>query len=131
MPTPDDQFESEGQPALYSAPPGQDLDLDQDPPIAPSDRPLAVTDYGPTPAEERTQEPLYRRVAREEPEVGEELEDFGEEDPVAARLLEPDSAVDEIDITAEGAGREPDSLEDSAGLSAEEAAVHVIPDDRV
>src|SRR5947209_3442333 len=98
MPTPDDQFESEGQPALYSAPPGQDLELDQDPPIAPSDRPLGATEYGITPAEERTQEPLSVRVAREEPEVGEGLEDFGEEDPVSARLLEPDSDIDEVDV---------------------------------
>ena len=130
MPTPDDELESEGQPALYSAPPGQDVDLDQDPPVAPADRPQAVTGYGTTAAEQRTDEPLFRRVRREEPEV-DSAGHGGERDPVAARVFEPDSEIEEVDVTAEELGLEAEAQDDSAGLSAEEQAMHIVPDDRL
>ncbi|QSB16917.1 hypothetical protein JQS43_11930 [Natronosporangium hydrolyticum] len=38
------------------------------PPAMPADSPQAVDEYGTTPAEERSGEPLDRRLAREEPE---------------------------------------------------------------
>jgi hypothetical protein len=36
----------------------------------PPDEPAAVEDYGTTPAEARTDEPIDERVTREEPDVG-------------------------------------------------------------
>ena len=131
MPTTDDELESEGQPALYSAPPGQDLDLDQDPPVVPTDRPMGATQYGTTAREGRIDEPLAARAARETPEVDEEGSFAGDEpDPVAARLMAPDSDVDEVDVTSEEVAFESESPEDDAGLSAEEAAMHVVSEDR-
>ena len=129
MPTPEDELESEGQPALHTAPPGQDIDTDQDAPVMPGDRARATTDYGTTAAEQRTDEPLFRRIRREEPEDDSGAD--GEQDPVAARVFEPDSGIDEVDVTAEELVLEADASDDSAGLSAEELAMHIIPDDRV
>lgn len=77
----------------------------------PPDEPMGVDAYGTTAAEERVDEPLDERVAREVPD--EATEDAG------MRLVDPD----------EGAG--PDEEADSVAaastatdLSAEEAAVH-------
>ena len=67
--------------ALYSAPPGQDLDLDQDPPIAPGDAPMGVTEFGITPAEERMQESVAMRAAREVPDVDQGAYAAEEADP--------------------------------------------------
>jgi uncharacterized protein DUF5709 len=41
-----------------------------DPAALPADEPVAVFDYGTTPAEARTPEPLADRLAREEPDIG-------------------------------------------------------------
>ena len=126
MPTADEGLEAEGQPQLYDPPPGQDIDLDQDGPVVPGDRPRGTTDYGITSAEERTDEPLARRVLREVPEVGDgELD--GDESPLAPRLLDPDSDIDELDVTAEAYALEAE--DDSAGLTAEEAAMHIVSED--
>ena len=130
MPTPEDELESEGQPALHTAPPGQDIDTDQDAPVMPGDRPRAATDYGTTVGEQRTDEPLFRRIRREEPEV-DSAGPGGERDPVAARVFEPDSEIEEVDVTAEELGLEAEAQDDSAGLSAEEQAMHIVPDDRL
>src|SRR4051812_34523104 len=121
MPTQDDDLEEEGLPQLYDPPPGQDLDTDQTAPAIPRDRPLGVTEWGTTEAEERIDEPLYRRVRREEPDVDER---DAVEDRPAPRLLQPDSDIDEVDETAEEVALLGE--DDSAGLSAEEAAVHII-----
>jgi hypothetical protein len=121
MASEDDDQEEEGLPQLDDPPPGQDLDTDQSAPSVPHDRPLGVTDWGTTAAEERIDEPLYRRVRREEPEVGED--DAGPDDP-SPRLLEPDSDIDEIDETSELVALMDE--DDSAGLSAEESAVHIV-----
>lgn len=126
MPTEDDGLEEEGQPQLYDPPPGQDLDLDQTAPVVPGDRPRAATDWGTTSREERIDEPLAQRVQREVPEFDEG--DLAEaQDALAPRLLEPDSDIDEIDVTAEAYALE--SEDDSAGLTAEESAMHIVSED--
>ena len=123
MPTQDDDLEEEGQPQLYDPPPGQDLDTDQTAPSITRDRPLGVNQWGTTEAEERIDEPLYRRVRREEPDV--DQRPLVGDDP-APRLLQPDSDIDEVDETAEEVALT--SEDDSAGLTAEQAAVHIVDD---
>ena len=120
MPTEDDDLEEEGLPQLYDPPPGQDLETDQAAPVVPRDRPTGVNQWGTTEAEERIDEPLYRRVRREEPDV--DQRPLGEDHP-APRLFEPDSDIDEVDETAEEVALTGE--DDSAGLTAEEAAVHI------
>ena len=127
MPTSDNDLEEEGQPQLYDPPPGQDLETDQTAPVVAKDRPLGVNQWGTTEAEERTDEPLYRRVRREEPDFDQRPAGDGDDRSVG-RLMDPDSDVDEIDVTAEAIGL-PDE-DDSAGLSAEEAAMHVVSADQ-
>jgi uncharacterized protein DUF5709 len=86
----------------------------------PRERPGAVRDYGVTAAEQRTDEPLRRRLLREQPDVG----DAGAEEtpePVG-RLVEPESGVDEQDETAEAIAS--DVGDDNRGFTAEEAAMH-------
>lgn len=87
---------------------------------APRNRPGAVRDYGVTAAEQRTDEPLRRRLLREQPDVG---EDVTEESPEpVGRLVEPESGVDEPDLTAEAIAS--DVGDDNRGFTAEEAAMH-------
>src|SRR5438477_1226628 len=121
MPTQDDDLEEEGLPQLYDPPPGQDIQTDQTAPAVPRDRPTGVNQWGTTEAEERTDEPLYRRVRREEPDVDQRR--AGADQP-APRLFAPDSDIDEVDETAEEVALVAE--DDSAGLSAEEAAVHIV-----
>ena len=121
MGTEDDDQEEEGLPQLADPPPGQDLDTDQTAPSVPRDRPLGATEWGTTAAEERIDEPLYRRVRREVPEVG---EGGGGYDSPSPRLLDPDSDIEEVDETAELVALTDE--DDSAGLSAEESAVHIV-----
>src|SRR3954469_18422914 len=121
MPTEDDDLEEEGLPQLFDPPPGQDIETDQTAPVVPRDRPMGVNQWGVTEAEERTDEPLYRRVRREEPDVDQRP---AAEDRPAPRLLQPDSDIDEVDETAEEVALTAE--DDSAGLTAEEAAVHIV-----
>jgi hypothetical protein len=129
MPTSDDPLEQEGEPGLFSPPPGQDLDLDADAVVPPGDRPRASIDWGVTAAEERVDEPLFRRVRREVPEVDEDDVDVRPDRPAAGRLLEPDSDIEELDVTAEEVGLSGE--DDDAGLSAEELAVRVVDEDEL
>jgi hypothetical protein len=85
---------------------------------APRDRPGAVRDYGVTAAEQRADEPLRRRLLREQPEVS----DIGSEEDQVGRLVEPESGVDEQDLTSEAVAT--DVGDDNRGFSAEEAAMH-------
>lgn len=80
----------------------------------PPDAPMGVEDYGVTGAEERIDEPLEERVAREVPDGRERPAD------VAIGLIDPDG--DGPDETAELVGE----LGDTPDLSAEEAAVHIV-----
>ena len=92
------------------------------------------TDYGNTPWEEEHRETIDQRVRQEVPENDPYTEDWSEEDlddgevgdQRAGRLVDPDqggSEDTEKDMVGEDVGI------DGAGASAEEAAVHVVPDE--
>ena len=119
----------------------QEVGEDLDEGYSPGDHPLALTAWGTTAAEESTQESLDRLLAREEPEIadaagdgdglGDTIDTDGEliDDQVgdrrAGRLLiaDVDAADPRSDYWATDVGI------DGAGASAEEAAVHIVPDD--
>ena len=88
--------------------------------------------FGTTHAEELRGETLEQRIAQEEPDPGsddwdgEDLDDDQVGDVRAGRLVAPDEGAhgdDEADAVAFDVGI------DGAGASAEEAAMHVIPDE--
>ena len=83
----------------------------------PPERPLGVEEYGTTAGEERVDEPLRARVAREEPERG-----MHTDTTLVGRLTQPGDedpfAVDDEAAAVADAFAEPD-------LSAEEAAMHL------
>ncbi|QGG93827.1 hypothetical protein [Actinomarinicola tropica] len=85
--------------------PVQDLDY-------PPEEPLGVDAYGTTAAEERYDEPLEERVAREEPET------IPEEEP-GMRLVSPEQGAGPDEEADAVGGARP-----AADLSAEEAAVN-------
>jgi hypothetical protein len=106
---------------------------------SPPEKWSAAQGFGNTPLEEQMGETLDQRLQQEVPEpdpyelaekeVDPEGEDVDDEvgDARAGRLVAPDEGVDvdrEKDLVAEDVGI------DGAGASAEEAAVHVIPDDQ-
>jgi Family of unknown function (DUF5709) len=111
--------------------------LDRD--YSPHDRPVASTDWGTTAVEEEAGEGLDRQLARELPDGDAEDEGDGLGDVVgtdgelrddevgderAGRLSEEDDGYGdtEAELTAYDEGI------DGAAASAEEAAVHVVPD---
>lgn len=86
----------------------------------PPDRPMGVEEYGITPAQERVDEPLAERVAREVPESsGSRRGQRGVGRLAAPGDDDPTFDDDEAEAIA-------DYTEDAADLSAEEDAVHVI-----
>lgn len=100
---------------------------------SPREKYSAAQRYGNTPWEQAHPQPLDDRLAEEEPDVDVGPAPDGPEDPEAevgderaGRLVEPDAGAGddlEKDLVAEDVGI------DGAGASAEEAAVHVIPDE--
>lgn len=103
---------------------------------SPPERPWAVEDRGTTAAEQHSGEPLEGRLARELPEVTEtDGDDLGD-------LSDGDGELWDAEVGSARAGRltrqldinEPDTLAaedvgiDGAAASAEEAAMHVVPD---
>lgn len=100
-----------------------DVAVDEDPLDAmepPHDYPMAVEDYGTTPAEQHEGESLDGRLARERPNV-----DPYPTDEQQSRLVAPDEGAHsdtEKDLIATDVGP------DLGGFSAEEAAVHVEPE---
>jgi hypothetical protein len=137
IPDPADPFEEEG---LASPDPDDDAKRvtgdPQEEIAVPADRPVAVNDFGTTLEEERTDEPLDRRLAREEPEqsaAGQADDSPGADQPYpedrderVGRLVEPDEGArtdDEKDVVAHSVGT------DKGGFSAEERAMHVVSDD--
>src|SRR4051812_44187245 len=122
----DNDLEAEGVPDLFEAPPGQDIETDQEGMIAPGDEPGASGDYGTTAREERIDEPLYQRVRREEPEVGAADLRQADEEGEAPRLVAEDIDVNMVDDEDDAVAAESD---DGGALSAEEAAVHVTTSD--
>jgi hypothetical protein len=112
------RFEDEGIPDPGDLTPEQEatgqLDLTTEPP---HDSPLGAEGWGTTPEEQRQGEPLAGRLAREAAET------YPEEPRDVGRLVAPDEGVrsdTEADLVASDSG-------DMAGLSAEEAALHVEP----
>jgi hypothetical protein len=84
--------------------------------------------HAPTPLEEAEGESLDQRLSEEEPDVTPGGEDFTDPDPRAGRLVSPDGGA-EVDT-------EKDEIAEDVGpagyaSTAEEAAVHVIDEDRV
>ena len=104
---------------------------------SPPEKYSAAQGFGNTPYEEATGETLDQRVAQEEPEPDpyEEAERLEAEEDIddgqvgaerAGRLVDPDEGLGE-DTEKDLVGT--DVGIDGAAASAEEAAVHVIPDD--
>ena len=108
--------------------------------FSPPERYSAAQGFGNTPAEEATGETLEQRIAQEEPEpdpyleaeerseamADDEDDDHEVGDQRAGRIVEPDEGAHE---DAESGMVGTDVGIDGAAASAEEAAVHVIPDD--
>jgi hypothetical protein len=89
----------------------------------PPDRPVAVDRWGTTAEEEQAGESLEQRLAEEEPELDDPLAE--EAEPRAGRLVAPDEGAHgdaESDAVASDVGV------DGGGASAEEAAIHLLPE---
>ncbi|MDA8393489.1 MAG: hypothetical protein M0Z87_11995 [Actinomycetota bacterium] len=110
---PSDAFdaEAEGVPDIEGLPPGIDADLAQEGMIPPSDVPLGSASWGTTEGEERQGESLEQRVAQELPE------DTGYHETGLEGRLEDNGTGDTQEVGV--------MSDDTAGMSAEEAAVHV------
>ncbi|TQS45758.1 DUF5709 domain-containing protein [Cryptosporangium phraense] len=122
--------------------PGDSLDDDDlnsdvlDTGIDPGDRYRASDRFGTTADEQSQGETLDQRLAEEEPDVTADFDDEDEDAPAdpgsttqerAGRLVEPDEGAhedDEDELFATDAGI------DGAGAGAEEAAIHLVEDDR-
>lgn len=111
---------------------------------SPVEKPWAVDDWGTTAREELEGEGLDRRLAREVPDVAVDEDDDGLgdaedtdgellDDEVGAarsgRLVDESYVADDEDGAVNGQLFAADVGVDGAGASAEEAAVHVVPDD--
>ena len=132
--------EDQLQPEDTLADPDVDDTLDRG--YSPPEKYSAAQGFGNTPAEEAQGETLEMRVAQEEPEpdpyveaeeeaaalADDEDDDHEVGDERAGRIVAPDEGVHE-DTEAGLIGT--DVGIDGAAASAEEAAVHVIPDDQV
>ena len=109
---------------------------------SPLERPLAVDEWGTTGDEEAEDEPLDSRLTREEPEDGDDGEDYdwlGDSSDTDGELI--DDEVGDVRagrLVASDEGEGPDFDEelyatdvgiDGAAASAEEAAVHVVSEE--
>ena len=111
-------LEAEGIPAIEDNPPGIEGQNELEGMIPPGDSPMAVDQFGTTAREEQLDEPLADRLRQEQPDV--ELgDDAGR--PVG-RLVQPDGGMVDLDTEPTEVALE---SEDDAGLSAEEAAMHI------
>src|SRR3954454_2503261 len=126
---PNEDLEAEGIPAIEDPIPGRDVETSEEGMMAPRDHSVAAGSdpaYPVTAAEERARESVADRARRENPDFGEG--DFGrdEESDLAPRLMEPDSDIDEVDVTAEEVA---DLVDDGGGFTAEESAMHIVSED--
>ncbi len=120
---PDQSLDAEGIPEIYDAPPGRDIETNEEALMAPRDYPIAAGEdpaYAVTAAEDRRQETVAERAAREQPDLTAGLDEAA---PLGGHLMAPDLAVDGPDLTSEEVALL--SEDDAGGLTAEEAAVHV------
>jgi hypothetical protein len=111
-------MEAEGLPDTEDQPPGIDIENAVEGMIPPRDHPVGADQWGTTAAEEARGEPLADRVRREQPDVAR-----ADQRPVG-RLVAPDAGTGRDDEGTEVAEEERD---DTLGLSAEEAAMHIEP----
>ena len=124
----DQNLEAEGIPELYDAPPGRNIETDEEALMSPRDYPIAAGEdpaYAVTAAEDRTRETVADRAAREQPDVGQAVLD--DEARSAGHLIAPDSGVDGADVTPEEVALLAE--DDGAGMTAEEAAMRVTSED--
>jgi hypothetical protein len=138
IPDPADPFEEEG---LASPDPADGAkritgDAQEEIPV-PAERPVGADEYGTTAEEERTDEPLDSRLRREEPDLIERAATDADESPDADQPYpeDPEERVGRIVEADEGARAddEPDAVAgdvgtDLGGFTAEERAMHVVPD---
>jgi Family of unknown function (DUF5709) len=129
----DYSVDDENQPSNLEDVPDPDVEDELDRGYSPPERYSAGQGYGNTPYEEATGESLDQRIAQEEPETGPFAD--GDDDYVtssevgdvrAGRLVDPDQGFGEDaekDLVARDVGI------DGAAASAEEAAMHVVPDE--
>jgi hypothetical protein len=139
-PDPADPYEEAGLPATDDALPGKLITGDvQDDVVVPNERPLYVDEYGTTDREESLGEPLGGRLARENPDVLNTLDqpwsDQGDEGSAEPYPVDPEERVGRLVDQEDGAyaDQDPDLFAqdvgtDSGGFSAEERAMHVDPD---
>jgi hypothetical protein len=126
----DENLDAEGIPEVDEMPPGRNIDTNEEALMAPRDHSIAAGSdpaYAVTAREGRLPESVADRAARENPEFGERDLYQADQKAEAGRLLDPDSDIDEIDVTAEEIGLSAE--DDSAGMSAEESAVHLVSED--
>ena len=133
----DYSVDDEDQPGNLEDLGDQDVEDPLDRGYSPPEKWSAAQGYGNTPYEEAAGESLDQRVAQEDPEPDPydeaertEDEDFSDDGEVgdrrAGRLVDPDQGLGEdteTDLVADDVGI------DGAAASAEEAAVHVVPED--
>jgi hypothetical protein len=128
--------DDEDQPSNIDGIADPDVEDELDHGSPPPDRWSAGQGFGNTAYEEATGESLDQRVAQEEPEADpyaatdtdddEDLDDGEVGDQRAGRLVDLDQGLGEDtekDLVADDVGI------DGAGASAEEAAVHIVPDE--
>jgi len=116
------RLEAEGIPGLDDAAKGKPETGDaQEGLIPPRDHPQGATEWGVTAEEQLEGEPLDRKLRRETIDLA-AIEEASLEDQIG-RIVEPESEVDEIDLTAEPYAT--DVGRDDGSLSAEEAAMHI------
>jgi hypothetical protein len=125
-------LDAEGIPEVYDAPPGRDIETDEEAFMVPRDYPVAAGDdpaYAVTAAEDRDRETVAERAAREEPDVGTAVapEVADAEEPLAGHLMAPDAGVDSFDETPEEVGLPAE--DDNSAMGPEEAAVRVTSED--
>ena len=95
--------------------------------LPPRDYPQGAEEFGTTAAEESRGETLAQRVAREEPDFGQQGAPTGDLEQESGRIVEPGAESGAFDDEAASIG----SLvtDDASGLTAEEAAIHVVDED--
>lgn len=132
----DYSVDDEDQPSNIDGLPDPDVEDELDRGYSPPEHWSAAQGYGNTPYEEATGESLDQRLSQEETEsdpydatdVDDDEELYAGEvgDRRAGRLVDPDEGLGEDtekDLVADDVGI------DGAGASAEEAAVHIVPDE--
>jgi Family of unknown function (DUF5709) len=120
-PNPRSRFEDEGIPDLQDGTPEQQWAEDPQEMALPGDEPVGVDQYGTTAEEQAAGESLTRKLAREQPELGEEPVDTSQ---TAGRIVEEDEGAHpdtEKDSIARDVGP------DFGGYTAEEEAMRIEP----